>query len=72
MIDMDRNPLPLLLLVCFVSVGVGALGTRLMLTERPQSPIRGLYERVDAIILILWLVVGLILLLGGFAYASSK
>jgi len=72
MIVMERNPLPLLVLACFVSVGVGVLGTRLMLTERPKSPINGLYERVDAIIIILWLVVVLILLLGGFAFASSK
>ncbi len=67
---MQRNPLPLLLLASLVSVGVGVGLRHFMAVERTESPLNGLYERVDAVIAILWLVVLLVLIIGGLVYAS--
>jgi len=67
---MERNPLPLLLLASLVSVGVGVGLRHFMAVERTESPFTGLYERVDAVIAILWLVVLLILVLAGWSYVS--
>ena len=67
---MERNPLPLLLLASLVSVGVGVGLRHFMAVERTESVVTSLYERVDAVIAILWLVVLLILVLAGWFYVS--
>lgn len=67
---MERNPLPLLLLASLVSVGVGVGLRHFMAVERTESVFTSLYERVDAVIAILWLVVLLILVLAGWFYVS--
>ena len=67
---MERNPLPLLLLASLVSVGVGVGLRHFMAVERTESVFTSLYERVDAVIAILWLVVLLILILAGWFYVS--
>ena len=67
---MERNPLPLLLLASLVSVGVGVGWRHFMAVERTESVFTSLYERVDAVIAILWLVVLLILVLAGWFYVS--
>ena len=41
-----------------------------MAVERTESVFTSLYERVDAVIAILWLVVLLILILAGWFYVS--
>ena len=66
-----KNPLALILGVGLFSVLLGAISTRLMLSERSQGPLYALYERVDAVILMLWLIIIIIVVaLGGFLYAS--
>lgn len=67
---MNRNPLPLLLLASVLSVGVGVGLRHFMAVERTESPFVSLYERVDAVIAILWLVVILVIALGVGFYAS--
>lgn len=67
---MQRNPLPLLLLASVVSVGVGVGLRHFMAVERTESPLTGLYERVDAVIAILWLLVLLVVSIGGWLYVS--
>ena len=67
---MERNPLPLLLLASLVSVGGGVGLRHFMAVERTESVFTSLYERVDAVIAILWLVVLLILVLAGWFYVS--
>lgn len=67
---MQRNPLPLLLLASLVSVGVGVGLRHFMAVERTESPLMGLYERVDAVIAILWLLVLLVVSIGGWLYVS--
>ena len=67
---MERTPLPLLLLASLVSVGVGVGLRHFMAVERTESVFTSLYERVDAVIAILWLVVLLILVLAGWFYVS--
>ena len=66
---MNKNPLTLILSVGLVSLLLGAISTRLMLTERSKGPLFALYERVDGVIILLWLIIGLIIL-GGVLYAT--
>jgi len=53
-----------------VSVAVGVGLRHFMAVERTESPLTGLYERVDAVIAILWLVVLLVVSIGGWLYVS--
>ena len=69
-LEMNKNPLGLILGVSLVSVLIGAISTRLMLSERSKGPLFALYERVDGVIILLWLIIGILILAGGFAYAS--
>lgn len=64
---MNKNPLTLILSVGLVSLLLGAISTRLMLSERSTGPLFALYERVDGVIILLWLIIGLIIL-GGVIY----
>ena len=41
-----------------------------MLSERSEGPLFALYERVDGVIILLWLIIGILVLAGGFAYAT--
>tara|TARA_R110000824_G_scaffold172969_4_gene350951 strand:+ start:1376 stop:1579 length:204 start_codon:yes stop_codon:yes gene_type:complete len=66
---MNKNPLTLILSVGLVSLLLGAISTRLMLSERSTGPLYALYERVDGVIILLWLIIGLIIL-GGVLYAA--
>lgn len=66
---MNKNPLTLILSVGLVSLLLGAISTRLMLSERSKGPLFALYERVDGVIILLWLIIGLIIL-GGVLYAT--
>ena len=66
---MNKNPLTLILSVGLVSLLLGAISTRLMLSERSTGPLYALYERVDGVIILLWLIIGLIIL-GGVLYAT--
>lgn len=70
MSDSRNNPIGLVFGVALVGVLLGALSTRLMLSERSQGPLFALYERVDGVILLLWLIIGLLVLAGGVAYAT--
>jgi len=70
MSDSRNNPIGLVFGVALVGVLLGALSTRLMLSERSQGPLFALYERVDGVIILLWLIIGLLVLAGGVAYAS--
>ena len=65
---MNKNPLTLILSVGLVSLLLGAISTRLMLSERSTGPLYALYER-DGVIILLWLIIGLIIL-GGVLYAA--
>ena len=56
--------------VALLGVVLGALSTRLMLSERTEGPLFALYERVDGVIVLLWLIIGLMLLAGGVTYAT--
>ena len=70
MSDSRNNPIGLVFGAVLVGVLLGALSTRLMLSERSQGPLFALYERVDGVIILLWLIIGLLVLAGGVAYAS--
>lgn len=70
MSDSRNNPIGLVFGVALVGVLLGALSTRLMLSERSQGPLFALYERVDGVIILLWLIIGLLVLAGGVAYAT--
>ena len=70
MSDSRNNPIGLVFGVALVGVLLGALSTRLMLSERSQGPLFALYERVDGVILLLWLIIGLLVLAGGVAFAT--
>jgi len=70
MSESRNNPIGLVFGVALVGVLLGALSTRLMLSERTQGPLFALYERVDGVILLLWLIIGLLVLAGGVAYAT--
>lgn len=70
MSDSRNNPIGLVFGVALLGVVLGALSTRLMLSERSQGPLFALYERVDGVILLLWLIIGLLLLAGGVTYAT--
>lgn len=70
MSDSRNNPIGLVFGVALVGVLLGALSTRLMLSERSQGPLFALYERVDGVIVLLWLIIGLLVLAGGVAYAT--
>lgn len=70
MSDSRNNPIGLVFGVALVGVLLGALSTRLMLSERTQGPLFALYERVDGVILLLWLIIGLLVLAGGVAFAT--
>lgn len=64
----DKNPIALIIALSLIGVGVGALSTRLLLSERTNGPIYALYERVDAVIILLWVIIALVL--GGSIYAA--
>ena len=68
--DSKNNPIGLVFGVALLGVVLGALSTRLMLSERTEGPLFALYERVDGVIVLLWLIIGLILLAGGVTYAT--
>ena len=68
--NLKNNPLGLILGVSLVSVLLGVISTRLMLSERSEGPLFALYERVDGVIILLWLIIGILVLAGGFAYAT--
>ena len=70
MSESRNNPIGLVFGVALVGVLLGALSTRLMLSERSQGPLFALYERVDGVIVLLWLIIGLLVLAGGVAYAT--
>tara|TARA_R110002012_G_C11569148_1_gene604209 strand:+ start:208 stop:423 length:216 start_codon:yes stop_codon:yes gene_type:complete len=70
MSESRNNPIGLVFGVALVGVLLGALSTRLMLSERTQGPLFALYERVDGVILLLWLIIGLLVLAGGVAFAT--
>ena len=70
MSDSRNNPIGLVFGVALVGVLLGALSTRLMLSERSQGPLFALYERVDGVIILLWLIIGILALAGGVAYAT--
>jgi len=70
MSESRNNPIGLVFGVALVGVLLGALSTRLMLSERSQGPLFALYERVDGVILLLWLIIGFLVLAGGVAYAT--
>jgi len=70
MSDSRNNPIGLVFGVALVGVLLGALSTRLMLSERTEGPLFALYERVDGVILLLWLIIGLLVLAGGVTYAT--
>jgi|SaaInlV_125m_DNA_1040241.scaffolds.fasta_scaffold296724_2 hypothetical protein len=70
MSDSRNNPIGLVFGVALLGVVLGALSTRLMLSERSQGPLFALYERVDGVILLLWLIIGLLVLAGGVAFAT--
>lgn len=70
MSESRNNPIGLVFGVALVGVLLGALSTRLMLSERTQGPLFALYERVDGVIVLLWLIIGLLVLAGGVAYAT--
>lgn len=70
MSESKNNPIGLVFGVALVGVLLGALSTRLMLSERTQGPLFALYERVDGVILLLWLIIALLVLAGGVVYAT--
>tara|TARA_R100001443_G_scaffold11264_1_gene20873 strand:- start:237 stop:452 length:216 start_codon:yes stop_codon:yes gene_type:complete len=70
MSESKNNPIGLVFGVALVGVLLGALSTRLMLSERTEGPLYALYERVDGVILLLWLIIGLLVLAGGVVYAT--
>ena len=70
MSDSRNNPIGLVFGVALLGVVLGALSTRLMLSERTEGPLFALYERVDGVIVLLWLIIGLMLLAGGVTYAT--
>tara|TARA_R110002020_G_scaffold170714_2_gene360568 strand:- start:5330 stop:5545 length:216 start_codon:yes stop_codon:yes gene_type:complete len=70
MSDSKNNPIGLVFGVALVGVVLGALSTRLMLSERTEGPLFALYERVDGVIILLWLIIGLLALAGGVTYAT--
>ena len=70
MSDSRNYPIGLVFGVALVGVLLGALSTRLMLSERTEGPLFALYERVDGVILLLWLIIGLLVLAGGVTYAT--